>query len=193
MTHAPAGAPEMKSGDAEIALAFDTFRRTFETFKADNDDRLAEIERKATADVVTVEKIDRINRALDEQKHAVDQLVLKNRRPQLGSDAAPSLTAIEHKAAFEAYMRGGGDDGLRRIEQKALSVAVPGDGGCLVPEETEREIGRRLTAASPIRAIAGVRQMVVERLQETLRHHRAGDRLGRRNRGSRRNRLAHPG
>ncbi len=54
-------------------------------------------------------------------------------------------------------MRGGAEDALRSIEKKALSVAS--DGGYLVPDETEREIGRRLSAASPIRAIAGVRQV----------------------------------
>ena len=70
-----------------------------------------------------------------------------------------SAASPEHKAAFEAYVRGGEEDGLRRLERKALSVGVPADGGYLVPDETEREIGRRLTAASPIRAIAGVRQI----------------------------------
>jgi HK97 family phage major capsid protein len=38
-------------------------------------------------------------------------------------------------------------------------VVSAADGGFLVPPETESEIGRRLTLASPIRAIAGVRQV----------------------------------
>ena len=109
---------------------------------------------------MTAEKVERINRALDEQKRVVDQLVLKGRRPPLGGDGgARRSPAVEHKAAFEAYVRGGSEDGLRRLEQKALSVGVGADGGYLVPDETEREIGRRLAAVSPIRAIAGVRQM----------------------------------
>src|SRR5690606_31168815 len=40
---------------------------------------------------------------------------------------------------------------------KALSVGSNPDGGYLVPPEIETEIGRRLTALSPVRAIAGVR------------------------------------
>ncbi|KAB2855254.1 MAG: phage major capsid protein, partial [Bauldia sp.] len=107
--------------------------------------------------VVTVDKVDRINRALDEQKRAVDQIVLKGRRPQLGQDGPRSALAYEHKAAFEAYVRGGSEDALRRIEQKSL--AVSSDGGYTVPEETEREIGRRLASVSPIRAISGIRQV----------------------------------
>jgi HK97 family phage major capsid protein len=152
-------APETKAAETgEVAGAFEDFMRTFEAFKAENNTRLAEIEQKRVADVLTNDKVDRINRALDEQKRLVDQLVLATRRPQLGRDGQPlSASAVEHKAAFEAYVRGGAEDALRSIERKALSVAS--DGGYLVPEETEREIGRRLSAVSPIRAIAGVRQV----------------------------------
>ncbi|HQF30612.1 MAG TPA: phage major capsid protein, partial [Hyphomicrobiales bacterium] len=53
----------------------------------------------------------------------------------------------------------GTDHGLRQLEEKALSVGSNPDGGYLVPEETEREIGRRLAALSPIRGIAAVRQV----------------------------------
>ena len=156
----PIRAPETKAAETtgDVAGAFEDFMTTFEAFKAENDTRLAEIEQKRVADVLTVEKVDRINRALDEQKRLMDSLVLKIRRPQLGRDGQPlSANAIEHKAAFDAYVRGGAEEALRSIERKALSVAS--DGGYLVPDETEREIGRRLSAASPIRAIAGVRQV----------------------------------
>ena len=156
----PVPAPETKAAETtgDVAGAFEDFMTTFEAFKAENDSRLAEIEQKRVADVLTVEKVDRINRALDEQKRLMDSLVLKIRRPQLGRDGQPlSAGAIEHKAAFDAYVRGGAEEALRGMEKKALSVAS--DGGYLVPDETEREIGRRLSAASPIRAIAGVRQV----------------------------------
>ena len=80
-------APERKS--AEEIEAFDGFMHAFEAFKEANDERLGRIERKVAADVLTVDKVDRINRALDEQKRAMDQIVLKNRRPQLGHDGGP--------------------------------------------------------------------------------------------------------
>jgi len=160
MQAADTRAPETKGADTpagDIAAAFDDFMHTFETFKAENDGRLAEIERKRAADVLSEEKVDRINRALDEQKRLVDGLMLRNRRPMLGRDGRPMVEASEHKAAFDAYVRGGAEDGLRALESKALSVAS--DGGYMVPDETEREIGRRLAAVSPIRAIASVRQV----------------------------------
>jgi HK97 family phage major capsid protein len=56
-------------------------------------------------------------------------------------------------------VRRGEQTSLRALEVKAMSVGSNPDGGYLVPEEIEREIGKRLTAISPIRAIAGVREV----------------------------------
>ena len=46
MTHAPEPAPEVKSGDAELAQAFDEFMRSFEGYRDGNDHRLGELERR---------------------------------------------------------------------------------------------------------------------------------------------------
>lgn len=144
----------------DVVEAFDEFMTSFEAFKESNNERLAQIERRVGADVVTVEKMDRINRALDEQKRRMDELAVKGGRPRLGLDGAPvSGLAREHKTAWDLYMRGGETDRLRQLEGKALSVQSDPDGGFLVPEQTEREIGRRLAEISPIRAIAGIRQV----------------------------------
>jgi len=133
--------------------------RSFEAFKETNDRRLAEIEGRVQADVLTAEKLGRIDRALDEQKRAVDELALKARRPRLGGSdpAAAGPDAREHKAAFEAYVRAGEAEGLKGLEAKALSVGSNADGGYLVPAEVEREITTRLAALSPVRALASVR------------------------------------
>jgi HK97 family phage major capsid protein len=103
--------------------------------------------------------VDRINRAVDEAKARLDELTLKARRPQLsaGPDTAP--LAREHKQAFDAYVRTGESNGLAALESKAMSVNSGPDGGFLVPPEVETEIGRRLYAISPIRAISSVRQI----------------------------------
>lgn len=144
----------------EVVEAFDEFMMAFEAFKEANDERLAQIESRVSADVVTTEKMERINRALDEHKHLVDGLVLKSRRPHLSAERTEtSLAALQHKAAFNGYVRHGAETQLRALEGKAMSVGSDADGGYLVPEETEREIGRLLSNASPIRAIAGVREI----------------------------------
>ena len=43
--------------DAEINSAFDQFMNAFDEFKQTNDDRLTELEQKASVDVLTEEKL----------------------------------------------------------------------------------------------------------------------------------------
>jgi HK97 family phage major capsid protein len=146
------GAPER-----EIKDAFDDFMRAFDAFKQANDERLGELEKRA-ADGVTADKVERINAALDVQKHALDELVLAGQRPALAS-SAPHADTREHKTAFERYVRKGDAGGLDRFEMKALTSQSDPDGGYLVPSETENAIDRILAKVSPIRAIATVRQI----------------------------------
>ncbi|NGN40604.1 phage major capsid protein [Mesorhizobium sp. CGMCC 1.15528] len=151
---------ETKSASGEhldLSDAFGEFMTTFEAFKDSNNERLAQLERRGT-DVVTTEKVDRISRALDEQKRALDNLSLKKVRPVLGREGG-RLAYSEHKSAFEAYVRNGDDRQLRALDTKAMSYGSGQDGGYLVPDETEMEIGGRLSALSPIRSIASVRQV----------------------------------
>ena len=56
-------------------------------------------------------------------------------------------------------MRSGDDRLMRALDTKAMSYGSGQDGGYLVPDETEAEIGRRLSELSPIRSIASVRQV----------------------------------
>ncbi len=152
-------APEIKGVPETVTAAFDEFMEAFEAFKDVNDRRLGEIEQKLSADVVTRDKMDRINRAMDEQKKVLDQMLLKKARPALGSGQGRELSpeAEEHKAAFDAYVRRGDEAGLRELEAKAFSATTGADGGYLVPPETDNEIGRRVSVVSPMRALSTVR------------------------------------
>jgi HK97 family phage major capsid protein len=150
---------ETKAGfSPEAADAHTDMLRSFEAFKAANDERLAAIERRS-ADVLQEEKVARIDAALSVQARRLDELTLKAARPQLGGEASLRASSREHKAAFESYMRAGESAGLRSLEMKALSAGSAPDGGYLVPDEVEHEIGRRLAAISPIRSIAAVREI----------------------------------
>ena len=150
---------ETKTADAggEIKHAFDDFLRAFDAFKGANDERLAALEKRA-CDVVTEEKVERINRALDEQKRALDELVLAAQRPAFATERkAEPRAARERKAAFDRYVRKGDCGGLDALELKALSAGSDPDGGYTVPLEIETTIDRVLAKASPIRSIATVR------------------------------------
>jgi HK97 family phage major capsid protein len=147
---------ETKAGiphDAVVTHA--DMMRAFEAFKEANDERLT----KRDGDVVLEEKLARINNTIDAQGRRLDEITLKSARPALGGERAQlrSASAIEHKAAFEAYVRAGETANLRALEGKAMSIGSNADGGYLVPPEIETTIGQRLTAISPIRGIAGVR------------------------------------
>lgn len=153
-------APETKMGPgAEIGEAFEDFMHAFESFKDANDERLNQLETRFGADVVTEEKMNRINQAVDEQKRHLDALMLKGMRPFRGQDPAVSIVQVEHKSGFEKYVRQGDDQGLRGLEEKAMSIGSDPDGGYLVPQGLSDQIGTRLAAISPIRAISTVRQV----------------------------------
>jgi HK97 family phage major capsid protein len=162
MTIAIPAAPEVKAAQAlpsstDVVEAYDAFARAFDAYREANDERLAQIESQIGADPLTEEKLARIDAALDHQKQALDELTLKARRPALGDfETRMSAGRRERKAAFEAYVRRGDAGALMRLDTKAMSVGSGADGGYLVPDETEREIGTRLAEMSPIRAIAGV-------------------------------------
>jgi len=145
---------ETKAGVPQDAVVtHGDLMRAFEAFKQAND----ELEEKRGGDVVLQEKLARIDAAIDAQARRLDEIALKAVRPALGAERARNASSLEHKQAFEAYVRSGDASNLRALEMKAMSVGSNADGGYLVPPEIETEIGQRLTAISPIRAIAGVR------------------------------------
>jgi len=147
---------ETKAG-GDAAAAFDDLRYTLEAYRTANDERLAELETRMGGDVVTSEKLARLDDALDETRRRLDRLSLDTSRPPLGTPDERDPAIAEHKAAFAAYVRHGEATGLRRLEAKALSAGSGPDGGYLAPATVEGEILRRLAAVSPIRSLATVR------------------------------------
>jgi HK97 family phage major capsid protein len=138
----------------------DGLHRAFSAFRETNDERLAQIEGRLSADVLTEEKLSRIDRALDETKSRLDAQAIERARPRLAlsEKSAADPFAREHKMAFHAYMKSGEVGGLKSLEEKAMSDASGPDGGYLVPIPAEQEIMRRIANISPIRSIASVRE-----------------------------------
>jgi HK97 family phage major capsid protein len=153
---------EIKSAGEQIV---DDLNRAFSAFKEANDERLTQIETRMSADVVTEEKLTRIDQALDETKSRLDRLALDLARPRIGGAAPEDHSAREHKSAFNLYVRSGEAGGLKALEAKAMSRTSGPDGGYLVPVPAEREILRRLAKLSPIRSIASVREISTQSLR----------------------------
>ncbi len=133
-TDAEARAGEDLSPVAEVKSAMAGFLKEFSGFRADVHNRIQQQEEKMTM-------FERKSIALA--------------RPHL---AAGSDSAAPHRKAFDAYLRGGDDDGLRglELEGKALNTAVAGDGGYLVDPQTAETIRSVLSATASIRAVANV-------------------------------------
>ncbi len=141
---------EIKAGAGnDIAALFAEFSTAFEEFKRTNDQRLGEIEKRGTADGLLEGKLERLNAVLDGHKAAMDRASAERARPAI--EGKGQIADGEYKEAFSAY--------VKRGEEKALQIGVPADGGYVVPGEVESEITRLMTHISPIRAIAGVRQV----------------------------------
>ncbi len=128
---------------------FNEFMSAFEEFKHTNDERLSDLEKRGSSDVIVSDKLSRLNAAIDEQKSAMNRAIAEKSRPVLEGGFGGFGANDEYKDAFSAY--------VKRGEEKALSIGSNPDGGYLVPDETEIEIGRLLKDISPIRAIAGNR------------------------------------
>ena len=114
---------ETKAAGSDAVRAYDDIAEAFEAFKDSNEQRLSEIERRGTSDVVTSEKLARIEGTLD-------RLTLKSARPPMSSGAFP-IAAPQHKSAFDSYVRKGDAARLLKLEEKALSVGSGPDGGYL--------------------------------------------------------------
>ena len=134
----------------DVSAMFDQFMQAFEEFKTTNDDRLNQLETRGSADALTLEKVSKIDAALDGYKSAMEHASLERARPILEVGNS-SFQSDEYKEAFSAY--------VKRGEEKSLSIGSNPDGGYLVPNETATEITRLLAAVSPIRSIAGVREI----------------------------------
>lgn len=136
-----------KTGMEEFLCAFDAFKET-------NDQRLAEIEKKQCVDILTEQKLDRIDQAMTEQKSALDRMAKHQSGP--GMDLRPAMADSKQNQAWDRYIRTG--DVSRLPELKSLSSGSNPDGGYVAPDETQAEIDRLLAEVSPIRALASVRQ-----------------------------------
>ena len=151
---------KMTPVSAETRVALSEVLTAFEAFKEANDQRLAEIESKTSGDVLLEEKVARIDAGLTAQKSALDRILLEQARPDLREANAGT------DPAWQRYARTGDASGL--AEGKSATAGTPGEGGYVVPAETEGRIDRLLGDVSPMRAIATVRQTAMTRFRKPV-------------------------
>lgn len=140
---------------------------TWEQFKAMNERRLAEIERKGSADPLTVDQMNKMNVALDAYKDKLNKFETVLSRPSFGMEYAASLDPVksEHKAAFCNYLRKGIEEDLPFLEKKALSVGSDPDGGYLVTPQVSERIIKTVFETSPMRQVASIETISSDSLE----------------------------
>lgn len=150
------GAVSVRADVTDANALLESLARTFEVFKANNEERLAGIDRKF-ADVVQAEKVDRINAEITALSKALDDVNQVMAALRVGGPTAdaPDPDKLAHAAAFDKFFRKGVDNGLADLEVKAaLTTQSDPDGGYFVPTQMEGTIDRVLGTMSAMRGLA---------------------------------------
>ena len=153
----------------EILDAIENSNRAFEEFKKVNDARIEELNKGgATADMQA--KMAAIQSDMLAQKRLIEDMEAKAKRPHFGSDGKEVNQAeVEHKQAFNGFMRKGKVDGLADLEAKASAdpSVLAGDLGeaeisGLTPE-FQQAVSTTLdgTLSQPIRTSMGLHLVMV--------------------------------
>ena len=141
-------AKETKAMDGSNKAVMAEMMAVFEAYKNANDARLDDIEAKGSADILLTEKLQRLDKRIDD-------LSLKAAAPDAGQGEA---TRSAHHDGWSRYIRNGDESGVAQLDTKAFSASSDEQGGYVVPPELDRLIESRLLRSSPMRQIATVRQ-----------------------------------
>lgn len=146
----------------EVKKLINDLGRTVEEFKAANDKRIAEIEKKGFAPADLIEKVEKINQDISEISAMKKQLeaieTAMGRGDFAGGKSEIDKVKAEHKEAFNKWFRkGDGADNVKALQIKSsLSSGDDTAGGFTVPEEMETTIDRILPTVSVMRNLATV-------------------------------------
>ena len=168
--------------NSEVKSAVDKFGEAFEEFKATNDKRLTDLEKKGSTDPLIEEKLDKIEKSMDSMEEINQKLTLQEKNQENVNEKLASFEAmlkrpnvgqtvddIDKKLeAFHKCMRKGAQN-LEPEEIKALTVADDTQAGYYAPPEYINEIIKTLTEISPVRSLAKVIQTSQRSVQIPVR------------------------
>ncbi len=173
--------------------AVDALHVAFEEFKKANDERLAQIEKKGSADVVTESKLAKIEADLEKAQKIADEAVLASKRQaRIVTDESGERVDLDkkaqdwaamnarrrggvigsfgaadmdaYKAAFDTFLRKG-EEVMGVDERKALSVGSDPDGGYVVNPDLSGRIVAKVFETSPMRAYASIQVISTDALE----------------------------
>ena len=162
----------------DIKTAVEGMASAFEEFKATNDARLTEIEKKGSSDPLVEEKLKNIEADLDRFEDINQKLTLaQEQTKQMGEKLESMETMLKRPESgldtksvdaemklFDKWMRHG-EKGMEPDEVKALTVSDDSQAGFLAPPEYVNELIKTITEISPMRQIARVRATTQKSIQ----------------------------
>ena len=162
----------------DVKNAVEGIAVAFEEFKATNDARLAEIEKKGSSDPLVEEKLKNIEADLDRFEDINQKLTLaQEQTKQMGEKLENMETMLKRPESgldtksvdaemklFDKWMRHG-EKGMEPDEVKALTVSDDSQAGFLAPPEYVNELIKTITEISPMRQIARVRATTQKSIQ----------------------------
>ncbi|MCO6386357.1 phage major capsid protein [Aliihoeflea sp. 40Bstr573] len=142
----------IRADGGELTSLIRALNSDVETFKATMAEKDREIAKRFD-DVVTTEKLERVNSSISELQAAVDQANTKLASMSLGASGdGGEVRDREYTDAFRAHFRKGD-------VQAALNKGADDEGGYLAPVEWDRTITSELIQISPMRQIAQVQNI----------------------------------
>ena len=158
--------------DTQVKTAVEGLGKAFEEFKATHQEELKQIKAKGSADVVTSDKLKRIEKTLDtledvNQKVTKQKLAQEQQQDQLNKietiisrpDFGKIVGVKPESKEMEIYKKWlrQGKEALGPEEIKVLTASNDNTAGYLAPPEYIRELIKGIVEISPIRSIARVR------------------------------------
>jgi len=135
----------------DIKAVIESLNKDFKAFKETQDQKVKEVDAKFD-DVVTTEKMERINSSVSELQASVDQANAKIAAMSLNGTGPDDVRDREYTDAFRAHFRKG-------EVQASLNKGVDSEGGYLAPVEWDRTITDKLIEVSQMRQIASVQSI----------------------------------
>lgn len=134
------------AGDVKALIA--ELNKDWETFKATMSEKDKELAKRFD-DVVTTDKLEKINSSVSELQAAIDQANAKLAAIQVGAGGGSrEIDDPEYTDAFRAHF-------CKGDVQASLNKGADAEGGYLAPVEWDRTITDKLIEVSPMRQIAG--------------------------------------
>jgi len=147
----------------EVKEVVEGMGKAFEEFKATNNQRLEELEKKGSVDPLIDEKLQKIEADMDKFEDANQKLTVQAQESKTMNEKLDRLETMvkrpfyaesiqeqkdqAHKSFYKYLQKG--KEGMEDVEVKALSVSNDTGAGFLAPTESVNELIKTVTEISP--------------------------------------------